>query len=242
MQAFFPSFLKNTEKEKRKRENALAGLGKFFFLSHTHSFCKHPQVSIEKALEPKLKQLEFLARPFFESEEVLKSIFFRTEKAKMEDSIPSEKVWMGVYFDREIRSEFHPPVSIRHIDAEVGCGVFAQQRIASCGFVGEYTGVVREREKKPPKDSVYLVRYPVWGSERKKFLLDAELKGNFTRFINHSTTPNLSLQSVYWRGIPRMILIALKEILPGEQLTFDYGDLFWKECPQKPQTLSHVLR
>jgi len=57
---------------------------------------------------------------------------------------------------------------------------------------------------------------------------------NFTRFINHNAKPNLSLQSVYWRGVPRMIFLALKEISPGTQLTFDYGHLFWKECREIP--------
>lgn len=194
-----------------------------------------PNISIpELSRLESIPKVDYLPQPLFESEAIFDEILNRTKKAKKEDAIPPERIWMGIYFDKEIQTGAHPKVSIRFIHEEVGFGVFAEQRIPSCAFAGEYRGIVKERKKKELRDKVHCVRYTVWEMGRRKFILDAEKKGNFTRFINHSDKPNLSLQSVYWRGIPRMILVALKEISEGTQLTFDYGTFFWKECSQTP--------
>lgn len=199
-------------------------------------FRKHPGVVIENTNElVMLDHLNFLPHPVFENNQVLYNILSRTQKAKERDQIPPEKTWMGIYFDSEIQEGTHPPVSVRYIDEEVGFGVFAEQRIPPCSYVGEYTGIIQERKRKHVKDKMYCVRYTVWEMGRRNFIIDAEKIGNFTRLINHSANPNLSLQSVYWRGLPRMIFIALKEIEEGTQFTFDYGTFFWKECQQTPK-------
>lgn len=179
--------------------------------------------------------LSFLSSPIFENTQIFSQILASAFKAKLKDQIPPEKTWMGIYFDKEIQSGMHPQVSIRFIDEEVGFGVFAEQRIPSCSYVGEYTGMIQERKKRHLVDKRYCVRYTVWEMGRRNFIIDAEKMGNFTRFINHSVTPNLSLQSVYWRGMPRMIFIALKEIEEGTQFTFDYGTFFWETCQQAPK-------
>jgi hypothetical protein len=199
----------------------------------------HPSPPPSFALQPNVavtgfEDIEFLAQPLFQDEQVLKEILTQSKKAKMKDTIPPEKIWMGIYFDEEIQKGAHPKVSVQYINDKVKFGVFAENRIPSCAFVGEYTGVIQERRKKELEGKVYCVRYTVWDMGQRKFIIDAEKKGNFTRFINHSSQPNLGLQSVYWRGMPRMIFVALKEIPKGSQLTFDYGNFFWKEQKQTP--------
>jgi uncharacterized protein len=201
----------------------------------TLAFCEQPNVAIpDRSRFESLSQVEYIPQPLFATNAIFDEIVNRTKKAKREDSIPPERIWMGIYFDKEIQAGIHPKVSIRFIDEKVGFGVFAEQRIPSCAFSGECRGVVQERKRKGLRDKVHCVRYTVWEMGKRKFILDAEKKGNFTRFINHSVKPNLSLQSVYWRGLPRLIFVALKEIAQGTQLTFDYGTFFWKECPQTP--------
>lgn len=197
------------------------------------TFLEQPNVTFPSK-EP-FVDCEFAPHPVFESRETFEEILSITQKAKEEDVIPQERIWMGIYFDKEMQGGYHPPVSIRYVEKEVGFGVFADQRIPSCAFVGEYTGIVREKGKKPFSDDDYSVRYTTWDLGKKKYILDGRKKGNFTRFINHSETPNLCLQSVYWRGIPRMIFVALKEIGQDQQLTFDYGTFFWKECKKAPK-------
>jgi hypothetical protein len=185
---------------------------------------------------PPLSGFQYLSYPIFETKEGLEQVIAQTAKAKLEDKIPAEKIWMGIYFDKELSRGIHPPISIRYIDPEVGYGVFSEKKIPSCTYAGEFTGTVQERKPKELKDKYHCLRYAAWEG-RKNFCIDAEQKGNFTRFINHSAKPNLGLQSIYWRGIPRMIFVTLKEIRAGAQLTFDYGPFFWKEFSKPPQLI-----
>lgn len=200
-------------------------------------FCKQPYVSFPDPIHPELEALEYLPNPVFETQKGFEDILARTKKAKSEDQVPPEKIWMGIYFEQEIEKGIHPSVSIRYIDAELGHGVFAEQKISPCAYVGEYTGIVQERKAKHLKDKFYCLRYSVWEMGHRNFVIDAEKMGNFTRFINHSSQPNLGMQSVYLRGLPRMIFVALKEISSGEQLTFDYGNSFWKESQSIPKLI-----
>lgn len=199
------------------------------------SFVNQPNVQIPDCRNIELfSNLVYLSQPLFESQTLFDEIVAKTQIAKTEDAISPERIWMGIYFDIEIQTGAHPKVSIRFIDNEVGFGVFAEQRVPSCAFAGEYRGIVKAKKSKELKNKVHCVKYTGWAMGRKNFVIDAETMGNYTRFINHSDKPNLSLQSVYWRGIPRLIFVALKEISEGTQLTFDYGTIFWKECCQKP--------
>ncbi len=183
---------------------------------------------------PPFEQFEYLPYPTFETREGFEQVLGYIAKAKEEDKIPPEKIWMGIYFDKEISKGMHPPISIRHINSEIGYGVFADKKIPPCTYVGEYSGMIQQRSPRYLKEKKHCLRYTVWET-KKNFTVDAEKKGNFTRFINHSSKPNLGLQSVYWRGMSRMIFVALKEIREGAQLTFDYGALFWKNNSQKPK-------
>lgn len=198
------------------------------------SFLEQPQVEFSEPERLPVATLEYLSHPVFESYGVLKEVLTRTKKAKEEDEIPTEKIWMGIYFDNEIRKQLNPAVNVRYIDDAVGWGVFAAQKIPVCSFVGEYTGYVEVRKPRHLKDKYYCIRYPSWQMWKKRFVIDGERKGNFTRFINHSDKPNLSLQSVFYKGLSRMIFVSTEEIFEGTQLTFDYGDIFWKECKQTP--------
>lgn len=184
-----------------------------------------------------LDQFEYLPYPVFETKEGFEQILAHVAKAKEEDKIPAEKIWMGIYFDKEICKGIHPPISIQIVDQEVGFGVFACKKIPPCTYVGEYTGIIQQRSSKELKEKQHCLRYTTWEG-KNNFTIDAEMKGNFTRFINHSSRPNLGVQSVYWRGIPRMIFVALKEIREGAQLTFDYGPIFWKHHNQSPREFS----
>lgn len=171
----------------------------------------------------------------FEDAQLLDEIADRTAQAKEQDEIPAEKIWMGVFFEQEIAEGAHPAVSIRWVSDAVGLGVFAGQPIPACSYVGEYAGLAVRKTRKNSRQRTYCVRYTTWG--KGAYLIDAETGGNFTRFCNHSARPNMALQSVYCRGMPRMILLSLRPIAEGEQLTFDYGAQFWKELDQTPVIL-----
>lgn len=187
--------------------------------------------------EQNFKNFSYLKTPIFLNHSEMYLILSTIHKSKQKDLIPTENTWMGIYFDREIQHGSHPPVSIGYVDDEVGFGVYAAQRIAVCSYVGEYTGEILEKKNQKVLDLKYYIPYAVCGLRKKNFIISAHRKGNFTRYINHSCDPNLSLQAVYWRGIPRMVFIAIKEIPEGTQLTFDYGTFLGKEWQQTAKRL-----
>jgi len=198
-------------------------------------FSSSSQLNLDDGLQEKFS---YVTRPLFEKPQILHEIMGHAGKAKDLNKIPHEKIWLGIYFDQEISLGFHPKLSVRYVDDEIGYGVFAEQKIPPCSFVGEYVGIVKPRSVKMLKNKVYCVRYTNWQEGKKQFVIDAESHGNYTRFINHSLDANLALQSVYWRGLPRMVFVSLKEIHEGEQISFDYGDDFWKELKKAPKRLS----
>lgn len=54
--------------------------------------------------------------------------------------------------------------------------------------------------------------------------IDPRYKGNIGRFINHSCNPNLCVVPVRVNNmIPRVCLFASRDILAGEEVTYDYG-------------------
>ena len=60
-----------------------------------------------------------------------------------------------------------------------------------------------------------------------EYLIDANYQGNSARWINHSCAPNC--QSLLWehaggdRRKDQVVIEAIKDIKPGEELTYDYG-------------------
>src|SRR5690606_18410802 len=70
------------------------------------------EVAAFPALPPS-SDFEYLSYPIFEAQEGLEQVLAQTAKAKLEDKIPAEKIWMGIYFDKELSRGIHPPISIR---------------------------------------------------------------------------------------------------------------------------------
>ena len=60
---------------------------------------------------------------------------------------------------------------------------------------------------------------------------DASQYGNAGRFVNHSCDPNLvAVRVIFGHNdfrFPNVVFIAKREIEAGEELTLDYGDVFW---------------
>lgn len=189
------------------------------------SFTNQPNVLFEEAAP----DLEYLPHPIFESQRAMDEILTRTLKAKQDDAISQDRIWMGVYYDREIQEDLHPKLAVRKINEEIGLGVFAAEKIFPCTYLGEYTGLIRPLNRREDGESVYSFSYTAWRMGRRPYVINAERMGNFTRFINHSDDPSAEAICVYWRGMPRMILISRREIPEGGQIHFDYGETFWKQ-------------
>ncbi|MEI8365221.1 MAG: SET domain-containing protein [Parachlamydiaceae bacterium] len=119
------------------------------------------------------------------------------------------------------------PIYIKWIDPTMGYGVFAEEDIEAGTCIGEYTGVVRRLFRNHPDHNAYCFHYPTRLWSWKYFAIDALHEGNFTRFINHSDTPNLNPSCLIKDRILHLVFIANRRILKGSQLTFSYGEDYW---------------
>uniref|UniRef100_A0A674GZD2 SET domain-containing protein n=1 Tax=Taeniopygia guttata TaxID=59729 RepID=A0A674GZD2_TAEGU len=53
-------------------------------------------------------------------------------------------------------------------------------------------------------------------------VVDATMHGSAARFINHSCEPNCYSRVIHVEGHKRIVIFALRRILRGEELTYDY--------------------
>ncbi|MGE5265565.1 MAG: SET domain-containing protein [Acidobacteriota bacterium] len=101
-----------------------------------------------------------------------------------------------------------------------GWGVFARSRILKGSRIIEYTGErISHREADARYDEEAMEHpHTVLFTVDKKTVIDAGVGGNEGRFINHSCEPNC--EAVNENG--HIFIDALCDILPGEELTYDY--------------------
>ncbi len=113
-----------------------------------------------------------------------------------------------------------PHLVIKHstIDSE---GCYTTEPIKKGDFVVEYTGprlTIKEADELYDDDP----RTYLFGLTDRKHVIDGE---GVAAFINHSCDPNCEVDEVNGR----VIICALRDIEPGEELTYDYslydGDL-----------------
>nr|KAG5699573.1 hypothetical protein BaRGS_033769 [Batillaria attramentaria] len=54
-------------------------------------------------------------------------------------------------------------------------------------------------------------------------VIDGYRMGNLTRFVNHACQPNCEMQKWNVNGLYRMVLLALRDIKPYEEISYDYN-------------------
>lgn len=136
-------------------------------------------------------------------------------------------------------------------------GVRSWDPIAAGSFISEYTGLVisvEERDGICHTDNEYVLnlkhaqkgtewgsvsdisseqQHPQDGSSQAfpplNFVIDANKFGNVSRFIKHSSSPNVLMQFVLHDHLdirfPHIMLFARENIPPLTELTFDYGSV-----------------
>ena len=122
------------------------------------------------------------------------------------------------------RRQYAPGLE-RFMTSKKGWGVRARQSIAKNSFILEYTGEICSKEEFERR---MLVRYKIDNHHYclamdNKIMIDAHRAGSECRFVNHACSPNCEMQKWTVRGLPRMGLFALKDILPGEEICYDYN-------------------
>lgn len=99
-----------------------------------------------------------------------------------------------------------------------GRGLFAEEHIPKGSCVIEYVG--RPATAKQMKEN--RGKYLFWTSETS--MIDGNIPANRARFINHSCAPNCETD-IHRR---RVYVFALRDIAPGEELSYDYGGEYFE--------------
>lgn len=106
-----------------------------------------------------------------------------------------------------------------------GFGLVAAEFIPKETFVIQYIGEVlsinsEEGKRRLVEYSKSTCTYMMRLSAKE--VIDPTYKGNMARFINHSCDPNCETRKWNVRGEIEVGIISVKDIQPGEELTFDY--------------------
>lgn len=116
------------------------------------------------------------------------------------------------------------PVEVFNTDKK-GLGLRAAANIAFGEFILEYVGEVLDSDEFDKRAEVYSqdknIHY-YFMALRADAIIDATMKGNISRFINHSCDPNAETQKWTVNGELRIGFFSTRTILAGEEITFDY--------------------
>ncbi len=111
-----------------------------------------------------------------------------------------------------------------------GKGLFAKVRIGKGETIGYYTGeIMRDwhSTRDPYRSSLYLL----WVC-KDHWINAVGPKANYSRYMNHSDTPNAELiVSTRWKTAR---IESLRSIKPGEEIFYSYGDEYWEAMEVDP--------
>jgi SET domain-containing protein len=102
-----------------------------------------------------------------------------------------------------------------------GKGVFALKPVAAGTRLIEYTGAriswpeAQRRHPHDPADPNHTFYFHI----DDKHVIDANVGGNASRWINHACDPNCQADEIDGR----VFIKALRDLQPGEELFYDYG-------------------
>ena len=109
-----------------------------------------------------------------------------------------------------------------------GSGVFAAKNIKKGEFIIEYKGLLRShQEVDAAYDGEDETGHTFLFTLNEDYVLDANIKGNEARWINHICNPNCDSEHVDAedgdKSKDRIEIKALRDIKTGEELSYNYG-------------------
>jgi len=102
-----------------------------------------------------------------------------------------------------------------------GLGLFAIKPIKQGAYVATYRGrriTTEEADRRAARGASYMFEV------NKRWTIDGSPRWNVARYINHSCRPNA--KPVGRKG--GIVIVALRQIGPGEEITYDYGREYLK--------------
>jgi len=175
--------------------------------------------------------IKYLHSLVFASNKYKEHIIKKTEKRLKRLNLKKMNLWMLALHQNEMERSKNHFFYVRWINHDLGYGVFAAQDIPALCYVGEYLGVVCKRSGRKHRFNDYIFSYTVT-DKNTPYIIDAQQQGNFTRFINHDDYhPNLISRWVVKDGLTHIILFTNRSVKKNQQLTYDYGDYYWRSRP-----------
>jgi SET domain-containing protein len=109
-----------------------------------------------------------------------------------------------------------------------GSGVFAAKNIKKGEFIIEYKGLLRShQEVDAAYDGEDETGHTFLFTLNEDYVLDANIKGNEARWINHSCDPNCDSEHIDAedgdKSKDRIEIKAIRDIKAGEELSYNYG-------------------
>ncbi|XP_071350264.1 histone-lysine N-methyltransferase set-1-like isoform X5 [Trachinotus anak] len=130
-------------------------------------------------------------------------------------------------------------------DIQRGRGVFSCRHFHKGDFLVEYRGQVITKQDYESRLRLYHDGLQVFIFEfcfnGKQLWIDAAREdGSHGRLVNDNhVNPNSKIKTIAVDGKPHLCLFAIKDISPGEEITYSYGDCDWpwrsKRTPDKEQ-------
>jgi SET domain-containing protein len=102
-----------------------------------------------------------------------------------------------------------------------GLGLFAIKPIKRAAHIAAYRGRIistEEADRREARGARYMFELTT------KWTIDGSPRWNLARYINHSCRPNA--QPIGRKG--GIVIVALRRIEPGEEITYDYGREYLK--------------
>ncbi len=115
------------------------------------------------------------------------------------------------------KEKFRDSVKVKK--SKAGLGLFATKKIPKNSFIIEYFGQILSNKERDEKGGRYLFETSA------NRTIDGSCRENTARYVNHSCKPNCEIEII--RG--RVYIVSKRTILPGEEITYDYGEEYFDE-------------
>lgn len=113
----------------------------------------------------------------------------------------------------------HIKRSLKVTKTHSGLGMTTLEPIEKGGFIIEYVGPIMNKVEADKRGGKYLFE-----TSKDRFV-DGTDRKNIARYLNHSCKPNCEVDI---RG-GHILIFALRKILAGEELEYDYGKEYFDE-------------
>lgn len=218
--------------------------------------------SLPNYLDPENSSIDMLSSNFKkaysyfpqkETEEVLRKVILASIDRSIKKINPKKIKGFKSYLKKMEESGIPDKIQVVKISEEIGWGVFAKKNIEAKEFLGIYSGLFELVQADNLENNEYV--FDLLEGFSKEELITLNLKdngngeyflrtnakevGNFTRYINHSSSPNVKPKLQIIDGDVQVLLFASEPVQEGRQLFLDYGEEYWKKLGIKPKDLKH---